>query len=197
MLRFLRLDFSGFLLVCRVQKNDLKSLMASLKAHYKQINQGHIKLSHECQEILLISGHWWNDGRAAYAQEENFAKLDVIYRSRTNFLSSPEVVDDCLRIILVGNPQSLKVLQATFSKVGLKYNVRKICGLEGNIASVLYRLTPQQMRILRLAHAEGYYNIPRKINTEQLANLLKMEKGTVGEHLRRAEKKMMDFLMSA
>ena len=148
MLRFLRLDFSGFLLVCRVQKNDLKSLMASLKAHYKQINQGHIKLSHECQEILLISGHWWNDGRAAYAQEENFAKLDVIYRSRTNFLSSPEVVGDCLRIILVGNPQSLKVLQATFSKVGLKYNVRKICGLEGNIASVLYRLTPQQMRIL-------------------------------------------------
>src|SRR3990170_6256408 len=76
MLRFLRLDFSGFLLVCRVQKNDLKSLMASLKAHYKQINQGHIKLSHEGQEILLISGHWWNDGRAAYAQEENFAKLD-------------------------------------------------------------------------------------------------------------------------
>ena len=53
------------------------------------------------------------------------------------------------------------------------------------------------MRILRLAYSEGYYNVPRKISTEELAKLLKMEKGNVGEHLRRAEKNIMDFLMMA
>jgi predicted DNA binding protein len=47
-----------------------------------------------------------------------------------------------------------------------------------------------------LAYVEGYYNVPRKISTEQLANLLGMEKGNVGEHLRRAEKNLMDFLMT-
>jgi predicted DNA binding protein len=52
------------------------------------------------------------------------------------------------------------------------------------------------MRILRLAYVGGYYCVPRKISTEQLANLLKMEKGNVGEHLRRTEKNIMGFLMT-
>ena len=70
-------------------------------------------------------------------------------------------------------------------------------GFEKSVDSAFDRLTPQQMRILRLAYVEGYYNVPRKISTEELAKLLKMEKGNVGEHLRRAEKNIMDFLMTA
>jgi predicted DNA binding protein len=53
------------------------------------------------------------------------------------------------------------------------------------------------MRVLRLAYAEGYYDIPRTVSTELLARLLRMDKGTVGEHLRRAEKNLMDFLMTS
>ena len=49
----------------------------------------------------------------------------------------------------------------------------------------------------RLAYVEGYYDVSRKISPEELAKLLKVEKGTVGEHLRRAEKNIIDFLMTA
>jgi len=58
-------------------------------------------------------------------------------------------------------------------------------------------MTLQQMRVLRLAHTLGYYEIPRKIGTAGLASILGMDKGTVGEHLRRAEKHAFDDLLAS
>ena len=58
----------------------------------------------------------------------------------------------------------------------MQYKVRKVSGFEKSDESAFDRLTPQQMRILRLAYLEGYYDIPRKVDTEQLANLLKMKR---------------------
>jgi len=195
-IRFLRLDFSGFLFACHLPKGEAKNLAKSLKKHYKQIPEGNIKVSIETQDTLMVSGQWWNDGRPAYSQEEDYAKLIAIYRSRTNFLKSPEIIDTKLRLTMVGDSDSLKVLQNSFREVNLKYTVTKLGELEKNLESILDTLTPQQMRVIRLAYAEGYYNIPRTASTERIACLLQMDKGTVGEHLRRAEKKMMDYLMA-
>jgi len=97
----------------------------------------------------------------------------------------------------VGASESLKnLLKVTFENALISYSITKLCGIEKSSDSPIDRLTVQQMRVLRLAYAEGYYDIPRTISTEQLACLLKMEKGTVGEHLRRAEKNIMEFLMT-
>jgi len=38
----------------------------------------------------------------------------------------------------------------------------------------------------------GYYDIPRKTSTEELARVMGMEKATAGEHLRRGEKKVFN-----
>jgi len=42
----------------------------------------------------------------------------------------------------------------------------------------------------------GYYDVPKKARVEDIARLLGMDKGTVGEHLRRAEKHVFDHLLS-
>ncbi len=196
-IRFIRLDFQGFLFTCKVKKNDIGLLVVSLRKHYAQLSAGQIDVSQEGQSMIRVSGQWWNDGRPAYAQEKDFAKLDTIYRSRTYFLKSPEIIGNNLRVILVADERSLKTLQSTICNVGLTYNVKKLGSLERSDDSALDKLTQQQMRILRLAYAEGYYEIPRRISTRQLASLLKMDEGTVGEHLRRAEKNLMDFLMTS
>ena len=203
-IKFLRLDFKGFLFTCRIQENTLNDTISFLRKHYHQIQKGTVKVSHEGQGIILVRGGWvrddtheflWNDDKGYLSQEKEFSKLMTMYQSRTCFLKSPEVVGDNLRFILIGDPQSIKTLEKMLSDVSIPYKVRKISGFHKSADSAFDRLTPQQMRILRLAYAEGYYSIPRKISTEQLANMLKMEKGNVGEHLRRAEKNIMDFLM--
>jgi predicted DNA binding protein len=40
----------------------------------------------------------------------------------------------------------------------------------------------------------GYYEIPRRQKTEDLARILDMDTATIGEHIRRAEKHVFDEL---
>jgi len=203
-IRFLRLDFKGFMFTCRVQDDNLLSTLKFLRKHYRQVQKGTVKVTHEGQGIILVSGGWsrngeylWKDDKGYLSQEKDFSKLMTFYESRSCFLRSPEVVGDSGRFVLVVDPESLKEFEETLKKVGLRYNIRSISGFKNSADSAFDRLTALQMRILRLAYVEGYYSVPRKISTEQLAKLLKMEKGNVGEHLRRAEKNVMDFLMAA
>ena len=202
--RFLRLDFKGFIFTCRVQDKALKDTLKSLRKHYRQAQKGSVKVTHEGQGIILVSGGWvnpetheflWNDEKGYLFREKEFSKLMSIYPEF--FLKSPEIVGDSIRFVLVGDPESLRKLEETFSQVSLEFSIRKSTGFQKSNDSAFDRLTAQQMRILRLAYVDGYYNVPRKISTEQLAKQLKMEKGNVGEHLRRAEKNIMDFLMAA
>jgi hypothetical protein len=199
-IRFLHLNSNGFVFTCRVSKGEIKHLLKFLKRHYTQAKKGDINIAKEGKTMLRVSGQWGNhDNTEAenQAQRETRRKLRALYQSQTYYLRSPEINGNSLRITLVGDPETLKnLLEITFGTAKIDYGITKLCGIEKNSDSPLDSLTVQQMRVLRLAYAEGYYNIPRKTSTEHLARLLKMDKGTVGEHLRRAEKNLMDFLMT-
>lgn len=179
----------------------MKKLLRFLKRNYEQVQEGTVDVSQEGETMIRISGQWWDRDEETpdnQAQIMETQKLRALYQSQTHFLRSPEIRDNCLRITLVGAPESLKnLLKVTFENAQISYSITKLCGIEKSSDFPLDRLTTQQMRVLRLAYAEGYYNIPRTVSTEQLSRLLKMEKGTVGEHLRRAEKNLMDFLMTS
>jgi len=190
--KFLRLDSEGFLFTCHIQENKCNDMIKFLKKHYRQVQKGIVKVSHEGKGIILVHGVWIRDGKS----ELRARALRAIYRHRMFFLKPHEVIGNSLRFTLVGDSEPLAMFEKTLRDVGMPYQVRKISGFEKSADSAFERLTPQQMRILRLAYIEGYYSVPRKISTEGLANLLKMKKGNVGEHLRRAEKNIMDFLMT-
>lgn len=55
-------------------------------------------------------------------------------------------------------------------------------------------LSPKQKETLVLAIQEGYYDYPRQIHLDQLANISKVKRQTFQESLRRAEKKLVPFL---
>jgi predicted DNA binding protein len=200
-IRFLHLGSDGFVFTCRVPRGEMKKLLKFLKRNYEQVQEGAVDVSQEGETMIRVSGQWWDRDKETpdnQAQIKETQKLKALYQSQTYFLRSPEISGNCLRITLVGAPESLKnLLKVTFENAKINYYITKLCGIEKGSDSPLDKLTVQQMRVLRLAYAEGYYNIPREVSTERLARLLKMEKGTAGEHLRRAEKNLMDFLMTS
>lgn len=67
----------------------------------------------------------------------------------------------------------------------------------GSISIVKLRaeLTPKQRRAMELAIKHGYYNSPRKIDVQQLAKLAKLSFSTYQVHLRKAEAKVMPYLL--
>lgn len=58
--------------------------------------------------------------------------------------------------------------------------------------SLLSSLTENQRRTLITAHSLGYYDFPRRMGSETLARTLHLSKSTVSEHLRKAEKSLLD-----
>jgi predicted DNA binding protein len=55
-------------------------------------------------------------------------------------------------------------------------------------------LTEKQRDILSVAHKNGYYDYPKKINGQQLAEKTNISKATLVQHLRKAESRLMDEL---
>lgn len=56
------------------------------------------------------------------------------------------------------------------------------------------KLSPKQKEAIELAVKQGYYQYPRKIDLEKLAEIAKVKRQTYQENLRRAEKKLIPFL---
>jgi len=61
---------------------------------------------------------------------------------------------------------------------------------------VLPRLSEHEALVLRLAHEKGFFEWPRKISLEKLANEVGLSKATVAQHLRTAIKKILSTYLT-
>ncbi|KYK26464.1 hypothetical protein AYK26_04910 [Euryarchaeota archaeon SM23-78] len=64
------------------------------------------------------------------------------------------------------------------------------------VMKLLPKLAPKQQEALRLAYKMGYYKFPRKVDLDKLAKIAKVSKPTFRENLRKAEAKLMPYLIS-
>ena len=55
-------------------------------------------------------------------------------------------------------------------------------------------LSEQQKKIFSYAYESGYYQMPRKTTIEKIAKSLKLNHATVGEHLLKAENKIINSM---
>ena len=80
------------------------------------------------------------------------------------------------------------------------YNLKLLMMKEkeiGNIGflGVMPELTDKQKQALELAYKEGYYEYPRRIELKKLAKLMRISLSTYQAHLRKAEKKLLPFMI--
>lgn len=82
-------------------------------------------------------------------------------------------------ISLVGDIEKTSFHKATYGAHGL-----------------LSCLTPRQKEVLIIAKKMGYYEYPRKIRSEDLAQVLGISKASTIEHLRKAEVRLMNHILA-
>lgn len=93
-------------------------------------------------------------------------------------------------------------LMKLVSALKKKYNVKILNISEKkvgylSIIQVIPKLTEKQKKALLIAINEGYYEMPRKIELEQLAKIMKISFSTYRQHLRTAEAKFFKRIKDA
>ena len=80
-----------------------------------------------------------------------------------------------------------------FKAMEILWNIKdlKIQKLECKECDILSILTSNQKKILNFATKFGYYDYPRKITSEELAEKIGISKDVILENLRKAEKRII------
>lgn len=111
--------------------------------------------------------------------------LDIIY-------TTPMIIEKDRQVISVlGEQKDLK----KFIEL-IKPNAERITNMTFKRAAyqkqdVLSVLTPKQKETIIAAYDNGYYDYPKKITSEELSKKVNVSKGTLMEHLRKAEGRIL------
>jgi hypothetical protein len=102
--------------------------------------------------------------------------------------------DGKIKISFLGNEKQVKDFMEKIDTLGIRYRVVLLADANFSPISPLNRLTEKQREVMIAAYKMGYYDIPRKITSEELAERLGLVGSTVVEHLRKAEQRLMTQL---
>jgi predicted DNA binding protein len=116
-------------------------------------------------------------------------KLDLIWTTPT-LISEKKLVYSC-----IGDQKNLTKFIEIMKNYGEIVNMRfpKAAYQEHDILSVL---TEKQREVLIAAHEHGYYDYPKKINSERLSEKVNISKATLVQHLRKAEGRLLANILA-
>ena len=119
------------------------------------------------------------------------------YMGLRGYLFPPlEVRGDKLTISFLGSSTQVGEFTDKITALGIKHRVVSLTEANFSPESPLSALTEKQREVLVAAYKLGYYDLPRRINSEKLAEKLNIGSATLGEHLRKAERRLLGHILS-
>lgn len=128
-------------------------------------------------------------GKRIYKKVRQLLGLDVIFdlpfllteeKLVASFVVNNEIMKAFLKMAsLWGGIKNISFQPATFSE----YNI-------------LSCLTERQKEVITAAKKSGYYDVPRKVSTEELSKELGISTATILEHLRKAEHRIISSILA-
>ena len=141
------------------------------------------------------------DGRifvcSRFVPNETVAELLRVTRDFRVFLDPPVtyVRDGDLKVTLFATESSFQRARSVVpDDVEVTLESKRSFDPEENV--FLAKLTPKQRRLFETAIELGYYGSPRETTYEEIGRELGIAGGTVGEHLRKLEAKLVDHVVS-
>jgi len=187
---------SGFVLLCTASREGSKRLRAALaRAGPPGLAVTVLGRDRSGSETLQVSGVWVD---SVLSDEPSRRRTMRFFRAmeRAPFYSLGIALEgSALRVSILAPQRVIRRLLDGLGATGIPHRVVRLARPRARAGSILGSLTARQRSVLGLAYALGYYDLPRRARTEDIARVMAMDKGTVGEHLRRAEKRVFDGLL--
>lgn len=154
----------------------------------------------ELQSLPYVA--WWEHVETGPEGASSIGKLvpavpeDAIDPAAEQGVAATEhaVEDGRLTISMVGDRADLAERIRDYEAAGASPTVERLGAYGGNGAP-LDALTDQQETVLRKAHEQGYFEVPREATTAEVAAALDLDDSTVAEHLQRAQRSILGDLL--
>lgn len=111
---------------------------------------------------------------------------------RDYYVVKVEFNDGIAKTSIMGDPAAIKEFIKQLNESATEYRIVSLSEARFPSESPISVLTGKQKKCLEMAYSLGYYDIPRKINTDQLATRMGLANSTLVAHLRKAEKIIME-----
>ncbi|MFX1493578.1 MAG: helix-turn-helix domain-containing protein [Promethearchaeota archaeon] len=129
-------------------------------------------------EFIFFSKHNW-----IKETKEFLDKLDLI-------IDPPIILDQdrLLVSIITDNKNINKFVESLDHHYDEKLEILSISNIQPNYENLFLKLTDRQKEIVYYAIQNGYFEIPRRINSKKIANHFKISRSALYEHLRKIER---------
>jgi hypothetical protein len=179
-------DSIAIALICRIKLKDKRMNVKDLVGKGLLTNIETLYKEKDGSQVVFI------EGRLRISQLPKGASLPKLLVARP-----PDFLDvDRMKVEVVGRETDVKKILQNASGWSNTYKILGLTSLDKKEESLLSKLSIKQKQALLTAFALGYYDVPRKISSEELSRHLNADKSTIVEHLRKAEKKLIDGIIT-
>ena len=111
------------------------------------------------------------------------------------YLVATEIREGKIKITYLGTVKQIKNILEKLKLHGLRYRIVSLTDAKFSPNSPLNFLTEKQRRVLIASYKFGYYSLPRKISSEQLAKKINLHKSALATHRRKAELRLITHIL--
>lgn len=127
--------------------------------------------------------------------KSNLMKILKLFHVENIIYDLPFIISkEKIVFAFIGENENLKKLFKIIKPLGFIKNIH-FQKIEFSEYDTLSCLTERQREIIITAKKNGYYEMPRKITTEELSRKLGISKATLIEHLRKAENRIISYIL--
>ena len=116
---------------------------------------------------------------------------DLLPRAGAHVVLPYEINEETVRLTYLGTGVQLRRAVAYLRREGVEARILSVTEARFGLDSPLTSLTAKQREVVLTAFDSGYYDLPRRIGSRQLATKLRIRAGTLVSHRRKAEARIM------
>jgi hypothetical protein len=187
-LRCFKCDAEGLAIICRIRLKDRSITVQDLLMGNGLLTN--IEFLYKEKDGSLVV---FIEGRSVVPKLSKDIKPPKMLMTRP-----PDFLDvDRMKVEMIGKENEIKeFLHYTNKWADNSFKILGLTSIDTKGESLLSKLTARQRQMLLTAYALGYYDVPRRITSDDLSRHLGVDKSTIVEHLRKAERKLMGSIIA-
>jgi hypothetical protein len=192
----------------KVKSMELLYFLRQDHREFAAISQVEFKDETSKVEELLIGGYL---AEAQVLERQKNGAYIVFLRSGPSFSSVLSMIgiesgylfpplgigDGKVKFSFLGNEQQIKAFLEGIDAIGVHYKILLLSDLNFSPISPLNQLTNKQRDVLFTAYHMGYYDVPRRVTSQEIATKFGLADATIVEHMRKAQHRLMKQIIES